>query len=73
MEGKGLNKSYYSQAAGSARPSATSAKGGRERCEAHPDLLPIDTGNLRALNADPSHQSLLAEDKGIGIILQRGC
>jgi hypothetical protein len=30
----------------------------------------IDPGNLGALDADPCHQSLLAEYEGIGIILQ---
>jgi len=35
--------------------------------------LTIDSGNFGPLNANPSHQSLLTEDKGIGIILQRSC
>src|SRR6266700_3773856 len=33
----------------------------------------FDLGDLRSLDAHAGHQSLLIENEGIGVVLQRGC
>ena len=33
----------------------------------------MDPRDLRAFNAYASHEALLIEDKGVGVVLERGC